>query len=61
MIRDQRLTDDQQEAEALIRRLREDGRLIYRLNPETGEGTEKVTGLAELGEENVAIPRIVGG
>lgn len=57
------LTDKaaQAKARALIERLQRQGRTLFRVDPQTGEGAQKVTGLAELGEENIAIPRIVGG
>ncbi len=51
----------QEKAEELIKRLQKEGRTLFKVDPQTGEGAQKVSGLAELGEENIAIPRIVGG
>ena len=50
-----------QKAKALIDKLQKEGRTLFKVDPKTGEGAEKVTRLTELGEENIAIPRIVGG
>ncbi len=57
------LTDKeaQRKAKALIERLQMQGATLFSVDPKTGEGAQKVNGLAELGEENIAVPRIVGG
>ncbi|MBI4291989.1 MAG: hypothetical protein HY661_10960 [Betaproteobacteria bacterium] len=58
---DLREKEAQRQAKALIERLQMQGATLFSVDPKTGEGAKKVTGLAELGEENVAVPRIVGG
>ena len=49
------------EAATLLDKLAKEGRALFKVDPATGEGVDKVGEVDRLGEENIAIPRIVGG
>lgn len=49
------------EAQALLDKLQGEGRVLFKVDPKTGEGVEKVSNIERLGEENIAIPRLIGG
>lgn len=49
------------QAKALLDKLQGEGRALFKVDPATGEGTEKIGSVEKLGEENIAIPRLVGG
>ena len=49
------------EAQALFRRLLASGAVAFKVNRGEGKPDEKVTDFAELEDETVIVPRIIGG
>ena len=49
------------EAEALFDRLTKNSAAVFAVNRGEGQPDKRVTNFNELGEENIIVPRIVGG